>query len=101
MVPNSQQDAAKVDQGDKAGDAATQAELKTEEGSMIDNSSGHEPSTEPQTKMAQATDIYRRMTRKKGTTRKEIIEVFIEKVGLSKAGASTYYQMIKKTRRSS
>jgi hypothetical protein len=52
-------------------------------------------------KMAQATEIFRRMSRKKGTTRREIIEVFVEKVGLTKAGASTYYQMIKKNRRSS
>ena len=51
------------------------------------------------TKMSQAIDIYRRMTRKKGTTRRDIIEVFIEKVGLTKAGAATYYQMIKKSRR--
>ena len=51
------------------------------------------------TKMSQAIDIYRRMTRKKGTARREVIEVFIEKVGLTKAGAATYYQMIKKSRR--
>ena len=37
--------------------------------------------------------------RVKGTTRRDIIEVFIEKVGLTKAGAATYYQMIKKSRR--
>ena len=51
------------------------------------------------TKMSQAIEIYRRMTRKKGTARREIIEVFIEKVGLTKSGAATYYQMIKKARR--
>ena len=51
------------------------------------------------TKMAQATDVYRRMTRKKGSTRKEIVAAFIEEVGLTKAGAATYYQMIKKGRR--
>ena len=49
--------------------------------------------------MSQAIEIYRRMTRKKGTTRREIIEVFIEKVGLTKSGVATYYQMIKKARR--
>ena len=49
--------------------------------------------------MAQATDVYRRMTRKKGSTRKEIVAAFIEEVGLTKAGAATYYQMIKKGRR--
>jgi hypothetical protein len=51
------------------------------------------------TKMSQATDVYRRMTRKKGTTRKEIVAAFMEEVGLTKAGAATYYQMIKKSRR--
>jgi hypothetical protein len=30
--------------------------------------------------MAQATDIYLRMTRKKGATRKEIVAAFIEEV---------------------
>ena len=59
----------------------------------------HDATASGLTKMAQATEIYRRMTRRKGITRKEIIEVFIEKVGLSKAGAATYYQMIKKARR--
>lgn len=51
------------------------------------------------TKMAQATEIYRKMNRKKGTTRKEIIASFIDDIGLSKAGAATYYQLIKKARR--
>ena len=51
------------------------------------------------TKMSQASDLYRRMTRKKGTTRKEIVAAFIEDVGLTKSGAATYYQMIKKGRR--
>jgi len=52
-----------------------------------------------QTKMSRAADIYRRMTRKKGTTRKEIVAAFVEEVALTKAGAATYYQMIKKGRR--
>ena len=77
--------------------------------SSDDPISGEEPgslalaegSSDGTTKMSRATEIYRRMTRKKGTSRKEIIAVFMEKVGLTKAGASTYYQMIKKTRRSS
>ena len=49
--------------------------------------------------MSQATDIYRRMTRKNGTTRKEVVTAFIEEVGLTKAGAATCYQMIKNGRR--
>lgn len=59
----------------------------------------HDSSSSGPTKMSQATDVYRRMTRKKGTTRKEIVAAFIEEVGLTKAGAATYYQMIKKGRR--
>ena len=51
------------------------------------------------TKMAQATEVYRRMSRKKSTTRKEIVAAFIDEVGLSKAGAATYYQTIKKSKR--
>jgi hypothetical protein len=39
------------------------------------------------------------LSRKKGTTRKEIVATFIEEVGLTKSGAATYYQMIKKSRR--
>jgi hypothetical protein len=50
------------------------------------------------TKMSQAVAVYRRMSRKKGTTRKEIVAAFIEEVGLMKAGAATYYQIIKKGR---
>ncbi|WP_280640377.1 hypothetical protein [Pseudoxanthomonas mexicana] len=40
------------------------------------------------------------MSRKKGTRRKEIVAAFIEEVGLMKAGAATYYQIIKKGRSS-
>jgi len=39
------------------------------------------------------------LTRKRGTARKEIVAAFIEDVGLTKSGAATYYQMIKKGRR--
>ena len=58
-----------------------------------------EDTVESSTKMSHAIEIYRRMTRKKGATRKEIVEVFMTKVGLTKSGAATYYQMIKKSRR--
>lgn len=47
------------------------------------------------TKMLVATEIYKRMIGVKGVTRKDIIQKFIEEVNLTKAGASTYYQMIK------
>lgn len=47
------------------------------------------------TKMELATEIYKRMRAVKDVTRKDIIEKFVAEVKLTKAGASTYYQMIK------
>jgi hypothetical protein len=47
------------------------------------------------TKMELATEIYKRMRTVKDVTRKDIIEKFIAEVKLTKAGASTYYQIIK------
>jgi hypothetical protein len=46
-------------------------------------------------KMQQATEIYKRMIVVKDVTRKDIIEKFVAEVKLTKAGASTYYQLIK------
>ncbi len=45
--------------------------------------------------MELATEIYKRMRTVKDVTRKDIIEKFIAEVKLTKAGASTYYQLIK------
>ena len=55
------------------------------------------PKVEPveRTKMDIATEIYIRMKRDKNTTRKEIVEQFMLDAKLSKAGASTYFQLIK------
>lgn len=50
------------------------------------------------TKMDLATEIYKRMRTVKDVTRKDIIEKFIAEVKLTKAGASTYYQLIKDKR---
>lgn len=50
---------------------------------------------EGKTKMQIATEIYKRMMRRKQVTRKEIVAQFVAEAGLSKDGASTYYQMIK------
>lgn len=47
------------------------------------------------TKMEVATEIYKRLKKVKGITRKEIIDQFVIEAKLSKAGASTYYQLIK------
>ncbi|WP_407928269.1 hypothetical protein [Collimonas silvisoli] len=45
-------------------------------------------------KMVIATEIYKRMKAVKGVTRKEILDIFVAEAKLSKAGASTYYQLI-------
>ncbi|MCW5141602.1 hypothetical protein B7L29_001605 [Burkholderia cenocepacia] len=47
------------------------------------------------TKMELATEIYKRMRTVKDVTRKDIIDKFIAEVKLTRAGASTYYQLIK------
>jgi hypothetical protein len=46
-------------------------------------------------KMEIATEIYKRMMQTKGMTRKEVLEQFVSHAKLSKAGASTYFQLIK------
>ncbi|QEL56038.1 hypothetical protein [Chromobacterium paludis] len=46
-------------------------------------------------KMEVATEIYKQMIRVKDVTRQDIIEQFVAKAGLTKAGAATYYQIIK------
>lgn len=48
----------------------------------------------PKTKMAIATDLFKKYDDKK--PRAEIIKIFVEKAGLTKAGANTYYEKIKK-----
>lgn len=47
------------------------------------------------TKMEIATEIYKRLKKVRGITRKEIIDQFVLEAKLSKAGGSTYYQLIK------
>ncbi|KVQ06029.1 hypothetical protein WJ99_28235 [Burkholderia ubonensis] len=47
------------------------------------------------TKMELATEIYKRMRTVKDVTRKDVIEKIIAEVKLTRAGASTYYQLIK------
>jgi len=46
-------------------------------------------------KMDIATEIYKRMVKTKGITRKEILQQFMTEASLSKAGSSTYFQLIK------
>ena len=62
---------------------------------LTDQADAGLPVAETKTKMQIATEIYKRMMRRKQVTRKEIIEQFVAEAGLSKDGASTYYQTIK------
>ncbi len=53
------------------------------------------PKGKKSSKMAIATDIYNRMIKQKGITRKDIIAKFMAEAKLTKAGARTYFQLIK------
>jgi hypothetical protein len=48
-----------------------------------------------QTKMDKAVKVMEKMLFRQGKERKEIIPVLMKECGLSRAGASTYYQTIK------
>ncbi len=63
--------------------------------STAETKAAPEPISDTQTKMEVATEIFIRMKKTKGMTRKEIIAAFVADAKLSKAGASTYYQLIK------
>ena len=47
------------------------------------------------TKMDVATEIYEEMKKKKDFNRKDVLDRFVVEAKLSKAGASTYFQLIK------
>lgn len=49
-----------------------------------------------ESKMSKATNVYQRLIKNEGVQRKDIIQEFIAKCGLTPAGASTYYNTIKK-----
>lgn len=44
-------------------------------------------------KMDRAVAVFKKMA---GKPRKDVVKAFMEEVGLTKAGAATYYQIIKK-----
>jgi hypothetical protein len=52
--------------------------------------------SENETKMDKATKVFLAMYGKEDVRRKDIINVFINRCNLTPAGASTYYQNIKK-----
>lgn len=49
-----------------------------------------------ESKMSQAIKVYQKLVKKDGIQRKDIIQEFIANCGLTPAGASTYYNTIKK-----
>ena len=49
--------------------------------------------TQSKSKMKIATELFNKHYKKK--TRAEIVNLFVEKAGLSKAGANSYYEKIK------
>ncbi|MFL6645367.1 MAG: hypothetical protein ACJ8GM_13780 [Paraburkholderia fungorum] len=71
------------------------ADVKANIGTATANDTAAKVVPATPTKMELATEIYKRMRSVKDVTRKDIIEKFITEVKLTKAGASTYYQMIK------
>jgi len=52
--------------------------------------------SENETKVNKATKVFLSMYDKEGVRRKDILNAFINRCGLTPAGASTYYQNIKK-----
>lgn len=87
-----------TDKDDKAGKSVAADQKQAVNGAAL-NAAGNDQAakaapTTP-TKMELATEIYKRMRTVKDVSRKDIIEKFIAEVKLTKAGASTYYQMIK------
>ena len=52
--------------------------------------------SENRTKMDKATKVFLAMYGKEGVRRKDVITAFINRCELTPAGASTYYQNIKK-----
>ncbi|MDR6409687.1 UNVERIFIED_ORG: hypothetical protein ABIC62_002486 [Burkholderia sp. 1595] len=95
MVDQTQGVAGKDEKASKpvAVEAKASAVAPTATATTNDTVAKTEPATP--TKMELATEIYKRMRAVKDVTRKDIIEKFIADVKLTKAGASTYYQMIK------
>ncbi|MDT0357830.1 hypothetical protein RJO15_18720 [Herbaspirillum huttiense F1] len=74
----------------EASESAEQASQKA-----TADSKDKKANTQAPVKMQIATAIYLRMQKNKNITRKEIIDEFVKEAKLSKAGASTYYQLIK------
>ncbi|WP_241290619.1 hypothetical protein [Burkholderia stabilis] len=93
MVDHKQGAASKDENAGKSVTAG-QTQTTSTAGSLgNDTAAKAAPATSTKTELA--TEIYRRMRTVKDVTRKDIIEKFIAEVKLTKAGASTCYQLIK------
>ncbi|MCC8403918.1 hypothetical protein LJ655_18830 [Paraburkholderia sp. MMS20-SJTN17] len=95
MVDQKQGAAGKDEKANKPAVVDSKASGTAPTGSATTNDTAAKPAPATPTKMELATEIYKRMRTVKDVTRKDIIEKFIADVKLTKAGASTYYQLIK------
>lgn len=68
---------------------------KTEKSAGAEIASGSKEISAERTKMDIATEIYLEMKKMKDFSRKDVLERFVVEAKLSKAGASTYFQLIK------
>lgn len=95
MVDQKQGVAGKDEKAGKSGAVDLKAGAVAPVASVTTNDTVAKAAPATPTKMELATEIYKRMGTVKDVTRKDIIEKFIADVKLTKAGASTYYQLIK------
>ncbi|WP_459707287.1 hypothetical protein [Paraburkholderia sp. 2C] len=95
MVDQKQGAAGKDEKVNKPAVVDSRASGTAPAGSATTNDTAAKAAPATPTKMELATEIYKRMRTVKDVTRKDIIEKFIADVKLTKAGVSTYYQMIK------
>jgi hypothetical protein len=98
MVDQKQSAASKDEKASKVDAAGQKPEVVAQVASMTGNDTAAKTEPATPTKMELATEIYKRMRTVKDVTRRDIIEKFIAEVKLTKAGASTYYQLIKDKR---
>lgn len=95
MVDQKQGTASKDEKAGKSVAVESKAGAVDPSASVTTNDTAVKAAPATPTKMELATEIYKRMRTVKDVTRKDVIEKFIAEVKLTKAGASTYYQMIK------
>lgn len=95
MVDQKQGVASKDEKAGKSVVVAPNAGAVAPAAGVTTNDTAAKAESATPTKMVLATEIYKRMRAVKDVTRKDIIEKFVAEVKLTKAGASTYYQLIK------